>query len=355
MRFFSKSMYGLCVTAISLLAIPGVVSARSGITELEFLQPPERGSDTTKTLRSLVKVQGTGQFCQDGLYLMTQYGDREAVFESENQALIDNPFINQTWRFCSVFSANAGSSIVVGRNWDNQNVGSIIISLHRPPEGYCSISFSRSIDMGFGHKDLMEFQSSPFANKLLLAPFYAMDGMNEHGLTVAVAANNETSVRSGAGRESVFITFLIHKILNLTKNVEEAANLVQAYAPFLLDRDTLSGHLLVCDASGRSVVLEYDRDKWYSTYGEASWQVMSTKRIFNVPDADLRDGCWRYRSMSETLEKTGGIADWESGMAILRDVAQEGTTWSIIYRPPTKDLYLCVYQNWDDVYHLALP
>jgi hypothetical protein len=159
------------LTLILLLFISGFASAQDKIIDLEFVQPPVSESDTFRTLQSLIKVQGTGQFCEDGLYLMTHFGDREDLFQKENQKAIENPLINQTWRHCSIFSAATDSAAMMGRNWDNQNVGSIIVSLYYPPKGYSSISFCRSIDLGFGHKDLEKHKSSIFGSKLLLAPF----------------------------------------------------------------------------------------------------------------------------------------------------------------------------------------
>jgi hypothetical protein len=37
---------------------------------------------------------------------------------------------------------------------------------------------------------------------------------------------------------------------------------------------------------------------------------------------------------------------------ILRGVQQNGTTWSAVYSPTTRDIYFSVYQNWDKIYHL---
>ena len=347
-----KKQKMLFFTACSLFMISGLVTAQEKITELEFVQPPVSDSDASRTLQSLVKVQGTGQFCEDGLYLMTHFGDREDLFQKENQKAIDNPMIDQTWRHCSVFSTAGESGVIMGRNWDNQNVGSIIVNLYYSPDGYSSISFCRSIDLGFGHKDLERIESSPFGNKLLLAPFYAMDGLNEHGLTVAVAANRQTTVKPKDGKELVCITFLMRKILDQTKTIEEAVDLAQQYIPFDIDQNSLTSHLIVADASGRSVILEYDEDQWRKTYGQKSWQVLSTKPIYNVPDAKLREQCWRYRSMSETLEKTKGTVDWKTGMKILQDVTQKGTTWSIVYSLKSRELHFSVYQNWESVYHL---
>jgi hypothetical protein len=342
-------------TVILLLLISGFVSAQNEIIDLKFEQPPVSDSDTSRTLLSLVKVQGTGQFCEDGLYLMTHFGDREDIFQEENQEMIDNPLINKTWRHCSLFSSADESSVVMGRNWDNQNVGSIIISLYQPPNGYASISFARSISLGFGHKDLEQHKSSIFGSKLLLAPFYAFDGINEHGLAVGVAAVKQTTVKPESGKELVFITFLIRKILDQTKNIDEAVNLVEKYIPFDVDKNSLSSHIFIVDASGGSVILEYAEDQWKRIYGDKSWQVLTTKPIYNVSDSNLREKCWRYRSISETIEKMEGNVDWKAGMNIMQDVTQKGTTWSVVYSLTTRELYFSVYQDWDKIYHIRMP
>jgi hypothetical protein len=351
--FNNKKNKNILLSVILLIIISGFVPAQDEIIDLKFGESPGSNSDTSRTLQSLVKVQGTGGLYQDGLYLLTHYGDREDIFQTENQEAIDNPLINKTWRYCSVFSSAAENSVIMGRNWDNQNVGSIIISLYHPPGGYASISFSRAIDMGFPlNLNLEQIKSSELGSKLLLAPFYAMDGINEHGLAVAVAGVRQTTHKPKSGKELVFITFLMRKILDQTKNIEEAVNLVEKFIPFDLDENSPNGLFIVADSSGQSVILEYDQDQWRKIYGDKSWQVLTTKPIYNVSDSDLRDKCWRYRSISETLDNTKGNVDWEAGMKILQDVEQKGTTWSVIYSPTSKELYFSVYQKWDIIYHL---
>jgi hypothetical protein len=350
---FNNKKKSIFPTVISLLIISGFVSAQNEIIDLKFGEPPVSDSDISRTLQSLVKVQGTGGLCQDGLYLMTHFGDHREIFQKENQNAIDNPWRDDTWRYCSVFSTTTENSVIVGRNWDNQNVGSIIVSLYHPPRGYSSISFSRAIDIGFPlNMDLEQIKSSELGSKLLSAPFYATDGINEHGLAVAVTGVRQTTHKPKSDKELVFVTFLIRKILDQTKNIEEAVNLVEKFIPFDLDESSLNGHFIVADSSGRSVILEYDQDQWRKIYGDESWQVLTTKPIYNISDAILRDECWRYRSMSETLEKTKGNVDWKAAMKILQDVKQKGTTWSVIYSLPTRELYFSVYQKWDIVYHL---
>jgi hypothetical protein len=353
MQFNNKRKATIFPTVILVLVISGLVSAQDEIIDLKFGEPPVADSDISRTLQSLTKVQGTGSLYQDGLYLLTHFGDREDIFRKENQNAIDNPWRDDTWRYCSVFSTTTENSVIMGRNWDNQNVGSIIVSLYHPPRGYSSISFSRAIDLGFPlNVDLEQIRSSELGNKLLLAPFYSTDGINGHGLAVAVTGVEQTTHKPKSDKKLVFVTFLIRKILDQTRSIEEAVNLVERFIPFDLDKNSLNAHFIVADSSGRSVILEYDQDQWRKISGDKSWQVLTTKPIYNVSDADLRDKCWRYRSISETLEKTKGNVDWKAAMKTLQDVQQKGTTWSVVYSLPTRELHFSVYQKWDIVYHL---
>lgn len=92
----------ILLAVISLLVFVQPASAQDGIIDLKFSDPPVSDSDTSRTLESLAKAQGTGGPCQRGLYLMTHCGEREDLFQAENQGLIDNSLVNQTWRYCGM-------------------------------------------------------------------------------------------------------------------------------------------------------------------------------------------------------------------------------------------------------------
>ena len=151
----------------------------------------------------------------------------------------------------------------------------------------------------------------------------------------------------------MFVPFLVRKILDQAKTIDEAVNLAEKYIPFDLNKSSVNTHFYIVESSGRSVILEYLDDQWKKIYSDKSWQVMTNRVIFDVPDAKLREKCWRYKSISETLEKSGGNVDWKAALKILQDVTQKGTTWSIVYSPTSKDFYFSVYQKWDVIYHLA--
>jgi hypothetical protein len=337
-----------------LFVISGFVLAQEQIIELKFSEPPASDSDASRTLQSLVKVRDIGeQYATGGLYLITHYGDREELFRKENQKAIDHPWIEDTWRFCSVFSTRHGDAVAIGRNWDNQNVGSIVANFYRPAKGYASVSFSRAIDLGFPlNMDLKEIADSPWGERLLLAPFYAMGGINEHGLAVENPGVRPATVKPVSGKEFVFQTYLIRKILDQAKSVEEAVNLAEKYLPFDIEKNSINAHLFIADATGKSVVLEYGQDQWRKIYSDKPWQVLTNKPVYDVPEEKLREQCWRYKSLAEALDKTNGDVDWKAGLKMLRDVSQKGTTWSVVYSLPIKELHFSVYQKWDTIYRL---
>jgi len=341
----------LCVALLVLV----VHSASAAVTELEFREPtrPAAGEsnepDVGRVLDSIVRVR-------DGLYLVTIQGDCSELLLDENQDMIDDPLINDRSRYCSVFSTAGENGVFMGRNWDNENVGSIMGVLYRPTGGYDSIFFARSIELGFGKDiDLAAIESHAIGERLLRLPFYSMDGVNEHGLMVAVAGDQTTTVSSKEGRELVGISFVIRKLLDRTRTVDEAVALVRDYVPFLLDAKTLAGHLLVADASGASAVLEHDEDGWLVTRSEEDWQAMSTKRVHGVAEETLREDCWRYDTMCGALAEAEGRLDWAGSLALLEDCEQKGTTWSIVFSPEGPELWFSVYKEWDSVYHLAMP
>jgi hypothetical protein len=347
----NKIAFSLFLTLFAISTL-----AQEGIHEISFKKVQGTETDHERTLKSIVKVRDISeQYSTGGLYLITHFGDRENLFIKENQKAQQYPMIDQPWRWCSMFSSNTDNGVVMGRNWDNQNVGSIILSYYKPEEGYASISFSRSIDMGFPlNVDLEGIAQTPYGDKLLLAPFYAYDGINEHGLCAGVTGVSAFKVKPVDGKESIFIGYLIRKILDQTRSVEEAVNLISRHVPFDLTPTEINSHFYVCDASGKSVILEYIDNDWKKTCSEKKWQVMTNKVIFNVPDASLREKCWRYESISSTLEKTKGSINWQQAMQILKDVSQKGTTWSVVYSPTNKDMYFSVYQTWEKIYHLKL-
>jgi hypothetical protein len=346
----------VCTVACLVVATSGIPALRGEVIDLEFRVPPASESEPERTLDSLVKVRGPDGVHLNGLYLLSHIGDRSKLFSAENRSMIEDPLIDRPWRYCSLFSSGDSDGMIVGRNWDNENVGSIIVNLYRPDNGYASISFARAIDMNLPlNVDLVEFRDHPAARGLLLAPFYAYDGINEHGLVVGVAGVRQVEVHPQEGKQLTFVPYLVRLILDSAKDIDEAVEIVSGSIPFDLDSHSLNSHLLVADASGRSAILEYVDDEWKIFPGEGTWQVLENRAISGATDEMLRTNGWRHRTMSEALESFESTPAWAEGLEILEKVAQKGTSWSAIYSPTDTDVHFTVYQDWDEVYRLDLP
>jgi len=324
------------------------------VVDLEFKPPSVQTDDPSQVDWSIAKIRAPAGSCQNALYLTAHLGDLGPAFAQANREAIENPMICETWRFCSVFAGEDDHGSIVGRNWDNQNVGSVIVSLYKPPAGYASISFSRAIDLGYPlNLDLEQIAGNALGANLQLAPFYAMDGVNERGLAVAVAGVSQVKHAPSLDGDRIFVTNLVRKLLDQARDVPSAVVLVRDHVPFDLDRNTLNTHFLVADADGRSVVLEYMQGEWHPTYSDGPWQAMTNKVVHEVPDTVLRDKCWRYERLAASLDATSTELGWRTGMEILNAVKQEGTTWSAVYCPSRLEVYFCVYQDWETVYRLT--
>ncbi|NCA77418.1 MAG: linear amide C-N hydrolase [Alphaproteobacteria bacterium] len=367
----TKDIYSVFMHLFAgILVCSGVVNGQNFQPEtISFPSFPLNGAGNDPIL-AVKKISGTEVFCEDGLYLISLSGDFTTLFEKENRKAIDHPMINEPWRFCSVFSyyningnektdqpkPDSSLCVVMGRNWDNQNVGSILVTWYRPETGYASINFSRSIDCGFPLAlNLEEFQEGDQAKRLWLSPFYSMDGINEKGLAVAVTGVRNVEVSPSEGMEQVFMPYLIRLLLDNIESVDGAIQMVQKYIPFDLDGNSLNSHLMISDASGNSAILEYSGGEWHITPSVHPWQALTNKWIFGVPDTALREKCWRYNELAGKLKQTTGSMDPETGLALLREVSQKGTTWSAFYNITGRSIDFHIYQNWNTVFRVCFP
>lgn len=367
----AKEVYNpFIILFAGILLLSGFVNGQNVQTEtISFPSFPKKSADDDP-LMSVKKIRGTEVFCEDGLYLISLTGDLTTLFEQENRKALDQPMISEPWRFCSVFSyhntaaneqagqpkPDSGRCMVMGRNWDNQNVGSILLTWYQPETGYASINFSRSIDCGFPLTlNLEEIQGSDLAERLWRSPFYSMDGINEKGLAVAVTGVGSAEVTPSAGREQVFMPYLIRLLLDRAASVREAIELINRYIPFDLDGNSLNSHLMVADFSGNSAILEYNGGEWHIIPATRPWQALTNKRISGTSDPALREKCWRYNELAGKLEQTNGKMDTKAGLTLLRDVSQRGTAWSAFYSLDEKSIDFHIYQQWDTAFRIFFP
>lgn len=156
---------------------------------------------------------------------------------------------------CTAFTLTAADGkVYMGRNYDWVDKTSVMMCRCHPKNGYASVSFSTLSHLGF---------TDPFASPenlcaCLAAPLIPLDGMNEKGVAIAVLSLPTHPAAQDTGKPVLATPLLIRTVLDRAASVEEAIGIISQYDYYAsLGVDC---HFFITDASGNSVVAEFDCD-----------------------------------------------------------------------------------------------
>ncbi len=300
-------------------------------------------------LRSAMSVEKSA----DGrLLVMHYYGDygfdeylNTGVAGTTNKA--SSPFSPPAWA-CTCFSAFGNENApLLGRNYDYTNVRPLILYTD-PPNGYASISMVDITFLGVFTQDLTWQNRS----RLLRAPYYPFDGMNEAGLAVGMMA----VPNADGGRDSHKVTLgsleVIRLVLDHARNVAEAVDLLKNY-----NVDFSGGppiHYLMADAAGNSVVVEYLNGSPTVIHNSLPWQVATNFNLSMTSLAMAKSICWRYKTAYEALGQAVGRLTPVESLSLLHDVSQDITSWSIVYELTSGKVRLALDRDYEHVLDFTL-
>ena len=173
---------------------------------------------------------------------------------------------------CSSFNVlNSQKENLFGRNFDFPYSLSFIIWT-QPKNKYKSISFALGLFLGMNTTDQI------VNSKLLLLPFFLVDGLNEHGLGISVleAQSNHTNHQHDPNKLDLTTTLMMRGVLDNCKTTQEAIDFFNSYNNRDADSDIITTyHFFITDSSGNSAIIEYNyeeiiviknNDKNYSDY-----------------------------------------------------------------------------------------
>ena len=328
--------------------------------------------DTLRTLSSFKQLA-------QGLYEISIYGDY-----SNHMKEVNHMFINHLSEFrynCSIFSClGDSSSILMGRSLDN---GSELEPKHHtlvckcfPENKYASISVVRLTDLGFvrdtstehlsDYDKITNFSASlgsdltrySFTQKLKLfdAPYYSLDGINEKGLAVALA-NYYPAGRYDIepGKDTISYTYLVRKILDNCRNVDEATELIKSFnVVFYCESNhhfsTSEVHLMVVDSKGNSVIPEVYDGKFQFIRSNQAWQIATNSRTYDLSEDYKIEECFRYDTLHQNLQKHSGKLNYDQSLNLLKKVGFPFTQWSTLYDLSNKKVLLAQEYNFDNIY-----
>ncbi len=329
----------LFILLAGLLFLP-YCSARAQESENvgKNIKPGELSEREIKTLNSLKKI--------NGLYTMTYYANYDSLTDKINETLLGRK-PNPRKTGCSLFTALGNPARpLYGRNFDNPACG-VLLGRYKPGGGYASIAFSRMNDFGFSKNSDPTSLPLPERRRLLEAPFYAADGVNECGVSVALAYLPRVTTTVDKNKKTLFVTRWIREILDHAKNIDEAVAIATKYNIFDEKANILSHHILIGDSSGSSVIVEYSDGKMRVMPNTEPWQVVTNSPLYKIYPG--LESCWRFRSAYEQLKERNGQITWQEGMNVLKSISVPGTQWSWVSDMKSGEIYFALYRDFDQI------
>lgn len=348
---------------------------RTDSNRIENTQNVDIGIDTLKTLSSFTRIA-------DNLYEISFYGDYTKKMEEVNQEFLS---ILKSYRFnCSLFSILGDSSqYFLGRSFDNGSTPDLkhytLACKCYPSDGYKSISFVRMDDIGFirdtAREGMMEYEkiTNFLSSKktdltylshdkklaLFCAPYFPPDGINEKGLSVALA-NYYPACKYNIDslKDTISYTYLVRQILDNCKDVEEAVDLIKSHnVVFFAESNehfaTSEVHLMLSDAKGNSLIAEVYDGEFRFIEATQPWQIATNSRTYNLTEEYKKEECFRYDTLYTNLSKQQGVLDKDAALNLLHKVGFPFTQWSALYDISNKKVTLALEHNFDIIYEYS--
>ena len=271
----------------------------------------------TQTLASLKRIAA------HPLYVMHYTGDYPNT-PGQSQAA------QNAWG-CSLFAALGDpENMIYGRNFDWEHSPALVLYTI-PDDGYASISLVNLGFLGFDKDEAEDLLTLPREQQetLLRTPFVPIDGMNEEGLVVGMAAVNNSWHDPDPTKPTIGSLAIMRELLDHAKTVDEAIALFEQY-----NIDFTGGppiHYLIADANGNAVLVEFVQGERILIPNNALWHAATNFLLATAGD-DPRNACPRYRAIDESLTLTEGRLDTADALALLQTVSQpDSTQWSVVY------------------------
>lgn len=246
---------------------------------------------------------------------------------------------------CTVFVA-AGGRPLFGRNFDWDRNPALVLFAN-PTDAYKSISV---VDISYmGITSAADVNDPAKRADLVRAVTLPFDGMNEHGLTIGMAAVDELRSEVLPGRPAIGSVSVMRQVLDHARTVDEA---IEVFGKYNIDFDGGPGlHYIVAEASGKSAVVEFVGGQLRVIPAEDRWQVMEN---FYLSEESDRSGYHRYSTAAARLAGAGGALTPGESMALLGTVAQRHTQWSAVYDPGDLSVRLATGKRYERVHEFEL-
>jgi penicillin V acylase-like amidase (Ntn superfamily) len=202
---------------------------------------------TENQARTLASLKQVDEF---PLYTMRYYGEYDSFLTSSLSASAE-PGLPPAWA-CSLFTVLLDEDhLLYGRNFDWEFSPALLLFTD-PPDGYASVSMVDLAPSKINRETLLHLTDTPLGEverrELLYAALVPYDGMNEHGLAIAMAAVTPGNMQADRPRRRL-TAGIIRQILDHARDVDEAVEIITGYNIDFTGGPPL--HYLIADAQGK--------------------------------------------------------------------------------------------------------
>lgn len=258
---------------------------------------------------------------------------------------------------CTTFNAfNNDNDHILARNFDYKDAPAIIVFTN-PANGYKSIGVTETNVMLYGTK----LNESKNKNRLLLAPYACMDGINEKGLSIAVLEIKTSATNQSTGKKDIITTVMIRAVLDKCATVDEAVELFKQYD--MHDSLFCNYHYHIVDSSGKSIVIEYVNNEMRLIEPYDKTQHVMNFYLSKDGDASKGFGYTRQKWVIEAFRENKGIMSEAEAMALLskckldykhRRGYQITSLWSAVYNCNKKSVNITTGMNYGTQYEFSV-
>ena len=326
--------------------------------------------DHIRTLNSLRRIPGTNTYVMD-YYVDYNMAEVRAhgidVGDVENSligvfcpgwispavarlksAYLEEPIATiDTGEHCSTVMLHANNGhVYFGRNFDYKHDTCLVLKIHAP-NGVSSVAV---LDLHYLNLDRDDLDVTGLVQRLplLFAPYYLQDGMNQYGVAVSDMTVKNVHPPNDPAKPNIIHSAAMRLVLDYAKTADEAVELLKQYNIHFVAETC---HLMISDATGKSVVVEFIDGQLRPTTKYENWQICTNHEVCGKSDAENCASCDRYKLASAELNDLHSNGDANDVMKIMQSVSKaDRTMWSSVYDLTTGDFELAYRRNFDEVY-----
>lgn len=184
------------------------------------------------------------------------------------------------------------------------------------------------------------------------APYWMLDGMNEAGLSIAIATVERSECEQDPGKVTLIPETVSQAVLNNASTVEEAIHFLDKYN---IADDVAGGcHFLLADAKGNAAIVEWWQGKMVVNYKEGPYQIFTNFRVCNNP-FNVGFGADRFKAYDKVLSQNKGIISEEEALALLKENVIPGEAcWSVVFNLTQKTMKITFNGDYEHTYSYHL-